>query len=75
MYRWSAGSFAAGSPPSVAGTEVAPRGTALATDPSNNDLYINTGKEIQILDSSGAVVAEKIGLEGPANSNARRTSS
>jgi hypothetical protein len=65
VYRWSAGSFATGSPPSVAGTEVASRGTALATDPSNDDLYVDTGKEIQILDSGGTVVAEKIGLEGP----------
>ena len=69
VYRWSAGSFAAGPPPSVAGTEVAPRGTALATDPTTDELYVDVGKEIQILDSSGAVLAEKIGLEGPGELN------
>jgi hypothetical protein len=65
VYRWSTGSFATGAPPSVAGTEVAPRGTALATDPTTDELYVDVGNEMKILDSSGAVVAEGIGLEGP----------
>jgi hypothetical protein len=68
VYRWSAGSFAA-SPPGVAGTEVAPRGTALTTDPNTDDLYVDAGKEINVLDSSGNVLEEEIGLTGPGKLN------
>jgi hypothetical protein len=64
VYSWSAGSFATGAPPSVAGTEFAPRATALAVDPTTDELYVNVGNEIQIRDTAGTVVAEGIGLEG-----------
>src|SRR5262249_53579537 len=51
------------------GTEVAPRGTALATDPVTDNLYVDVGKEIEVLDSSGNVLEEEIGLNGPGKLN------
>jgi hypothetical protein len=51
--RFDTAAFATGAPPSVDGTEVTSRGSALATDPVTNELYVNEASRIAIYDSSG----------------------
>jgi hypothetical protein len=41
------------SPPSASGTLIASKANAVATDPSNGDVYVDEGKQISVLSSSG----------------------
>ncbi len=52
--RYAASDFTLGSPPSVAGTQIDANATALATDPSTGDLYVDEGDQIQVYDSTGS---------------------
>jgi hypothetical protein len=51
--RFAAASFATGTPPSLAGTEVDSVAKALAIDPTSNELYVDEGNKIAVFDSSG----------------------
>ncbi|HWP33667.1 MAG TPA: hypothetical protein VNL97_07950 [Solirubrobacterales bacterium] len=61
VQRFLAASFATGTPPKVAGTEIDEAARALAVDPTTNDLYVDEGDRIAVFDSSGeptAVIGE-----------------
>jgi hypothetical protein len=54
---FEASSFAPGSPPSVAGTEIDGSARALAVDPTTNELYVDEGNLVSVFDESGNPVA------------------
>jgi NHL repeat len=54
LHEFATSEFAL-SPPSASGTLVGPKANAVATDPSNGDVYVDEGKQISVFGSTGAV--------------------
>jgi hypothetical protein len=54
LRKFATSEFATGSPPSPSSTQLAEEASAVATDPSNGDVYIDEGEKVSVLSSSGS---------------------
>ncbi len=54
LMKYQAFSFVKGSPPAPTPVSVDATATAVATDPSNGDVYVDEGERISVFDASGA---------------------
>jgi hypothetical protein len=61
VQRFLASSFATGTPPTVAGTQIDETARALAVDPTTNELYVDEGDRIAVFDSAGEGTGTIIG--------------
>jgi sugar lactone lactonase YvrE len=53
LKKYATSEFATGAPPSPPSTQLAAKATAVATDPSNGDVYVDEGNKISVFSSSG----------------------
>jgi NHL repeat len=56
LEKYATSAFALGAPPSPAASEINGKATAVATDPSNGDVYVDEGDKISVFNSSGAAL-------------------
>jgi hypothetical protein len=53
LLKYSSSAFATGTPPAPSGTLLDATATAVATDPSNGDVYVDEGERVSVFNSSG----------------------